>query len=515
MQITVETRAPALRAADVLALLLCQREPGSRLAGPLAALDRALGGRLALALGSGDFRGRSDETLLLYADGSIAAKRLLLVGLGDEKKLTRDAVRQAAAMAAQAASRRSSRTLALLPPTSRRVRSREIAQAVAEGVVLAGYRFDRYRTTPIPPGETPPDGLARLALLTSRPNEARGMRSAVGIGNHLAESQNLARDLSNEPPNLLTPTALAREARRVAKEVGLRVRVLGDPELKKERLGALLAVASGSHNRPRLIVLEHDGERSGRARGKVHRHPICLVGKGVTFDSGGLSLKPSTSMVTMKHDMSGAAAVLGALRAAALLKLPLNVVGILGAVENMPSGTAYRPDDILTSGSGKTIEVLNTDAEGRLVLADALHYARRHFAPEVIVDIATLTGACAVALGPWASAVVSNHDRLSERIVRAGEVTGERFWPLPLWDVHREHMRSHVADVKQTGGRSAGTITAAAFLSHFVEDTPWAHLDIASTANTDQASPLQPRGATGFGVRALVEMLRGLVEKAL
>jgi len=516
MQITVDTRAPALRAAEVLALPLCAREPESRLSGPSAALDKALGGRLSGALATGDFRGQRGETLLLYGEGSLAAERVLLVGLGDEKKLTGDGVRLAAGVAAQAASRRGCRSLALVLPTTRRVKAHEAAQAATEGVVLASYRFDRYHTTPPEKGVPKPPGLSRVTLLTGRAGEVRGLRGAVATGRHLAESQNLARDLSNEPPNVLPPAALAREARRMAQEVGLRVRVLGDAELKKERLGALLAVASGSHNRPRLIVVEHAPKSAARGRGAAAKsRRICLVGKGVTFDSGGLSLKPSTSMVTMKHDMSGAAAVLGALRAIALLKLPLRVAAVIGAVENMPSGTAYRPDDILTSGSGKTIEVLNTDAEGRLVLADALHYARRHFAPEAIVDVATLTGACAVALGPWAAAVVSNHDRLSERIVHAGETTGERFWPLPLWDVHRDHMRSHIADVKQTGGRHAGTTTAAAFLSHFVEETPWAHLDIASTANTDQPNALQPRGATGFGVRALVETLRGLAAKPL
>jgi leucyl aminopeptidase len=237
---------------------------------------------------------------------------------------------------------------------------------------------------------------------------------------------------------------------------------------------------------------------------------VCLIGKGVTFDSGGLSIKPTASMVTMKHDMSGGAAVIGALRACALLRLPMHVVGIVGAVENMPSGTAYRPDDILTSMSGKTIEIGNTDAEGRLVLADMLHFAKTDFAPAALVDIATLTGACSVALGTWAAAVLTNQERMSDAIRRAGDLAGERFWPLPLWDVHREYMRSQVADVRQVAGRDGGTIVAAAFLWHFAgDDVPWAHLDIAPTANTDRSSPLQAAGATGFGVRTMVEFLRG------
>jgi leucyl aminopeptidase len=232
------------------------------------------------------------------------------------------------------------------------------------------------------------------------------------------------------------------------------------------------------------------------------------VGKGVTFDSGGLSIKPATSMVKMKHDMSGGAAVIGALRAAALLRLPLHVVGLVGAVENLPSGTAYRPDDILTSGSGQTIEITNTDAEGRLVLADVLHFARSEYRPDAIVDLATLTGACSVALGNWAAAVLGNDERLADLVIECGKASGERYWPLPLWDVHREHMRSRVADVKQTAGREGGTITAAAFLSYFAGEQPWVHLDIAPVADTEQGSPLQPPGATGFGVRTLIELLR-------
>jgi leucyl aminopeptidase len=304
----------------------------------------------------------------------------------------------------------------------------------------------------------------------------------------------------------------------MAKEVGLRCRILDLPQLRRRKLGALLAVAGGSANAPQVIVLEHGlGASRGRgAKAARQRPPVCLVGKGVTFDSGGLSLKPTTSMTTMKHDMSGGAAVIAALRACALLRVPVPVVGIVGAVENMPSGTAYRPDDILTSMSGKTIEVGNTDAEGRLVLADVLHLAKTDYRPAALIDVATLTGACSVALGTWAAAVLSNRERLSDAVRRAGEHAGERFWPLPLWDVHREHMRGQVADVRQVAGRDGGTITAAAFLWHFAgDDVPWAHLDIAPTANTDRASALQPTGATGFGVRTLVELVRGWREQKL
>jgi leucyl aminopeptidase len=285
--------------------------------------------------------------------------------------------------------------------------------------------------------------------------------------------------------------------------------VWGRDELAKRGFGALLAVAQGSANEPRLIVLEHGAPPRAARRGARKRPTVCVVGKGVCFDSGGLSLKPSTSMEKMKHDMSGGAAVIGALRAAALLKLPLHVVGLIGAVENMPSGTAYRPDDIVTTLSGQTIAIANTDAEGRLVLADVLHHARTTYEPAAMLDLATLTGACAVALGTWCAAVLGNDQRLVNRVLGAGEATGERYWQLPLWPVHKEHMKGQIADVKQTGGRDGGTITAAAMLWHFVGETPWAHLDIAPVADTDKTTALQPFGATGFGVRSVVEVLRG------
>ncbi len=509
MQVTVTTRSPLEASCPLLAIPLAQLDPEHwRLPARVGALDRELGEPIAGALGRGDFRGRRGESLMLYpSQGEVA--RLLLVGLGSEAEIDAGAVREAAGVAAGAARRVGAEALGLISPSVRRLRAPAQAQALAEGLLLGSYAFDRYVTSADEPKE--PAGRARIHL--EKGADTRQARSALQRGMVLAESQNLARDLSNEPPNRMTPAALARAAEKMAREVGLRCRVLGPAELARHKMGAMLAVAQGSHNAPRLIVLEHNAPARGRAakgakRRAARRPTICLVGKGVCFDSGGLSLKPASSMVKMKHDMSGGAAVIGALRAVALQKLPLHVVGIIGAVENMPSGHAYRVDDILTSASGKTIEVSNTDAEGRLVLADALHFAQKEFQPQALVDLATLTGACGIALGPWAAAVVSAHDGLTDAIVAAGESTGERFWPLPLWEVHREHMRSKIADVRQTGGRDAGTVTAAAFLGHFVDRAlPWAHLDIASVADTDNPGPIQPHGATGFGVRALLALL--------
>jgi leucyl aminopeptidase len=506
MDVTVETRSPAETAADLLALPLFELDPAHwRLPKPVATLDEAAGGRIAQALAAGDFRGKRGETLLLHPAPASRAKRLLLIGLGAEPSFGADVAREVAASVVREGQKRSASRVALLALASRRLKAGALAQALAEGAGLGAYRFDRYRTKSPKKEET---RVATLALLFER-GDARAARAGAVLGTVLARYQNLARDLSNEPPNQLPPAALAREAQRAGRAAGARVRVLEPAELRRRGFGALLAVGQGSANEPRVIVLEH-GAAPKRAKKKGARRPtLCLVGKGVCFDSGGLSLKPSASMVSMKHDMSGGAAVIGAVCAAAELGLPLHVVGIVGAVENMPSGTAYRPDDIVTSLSGQTVEISNTDAEGRLVLADALHFAKSAFAPAAIVDLATLTGACSVALGKWAAAILGNHDRLAERMLAAGEATGERYWRLPLWDIHRDFMKGSVGDLKQTGGRDGGTITAAAFLSHFVGDTPWIHLDIAPVADTEKTSASQPAGATGFGVRSLVELLRG------
>jgi len=316
----------------------------------------------------------------------------------------------------------------------------------------------------------------------------------------------LARDLVNAPGNIKSPVFLTEQAQAAAKESGLTCKVLGQKELAKEGCGALLGVAQGSEREPQMIILEHNGGTKGKA-------PVALVGKGVTFDSGGISLKPGEKMDEMKMDMAGGAAVIGTMLAIALLKLPINVVGVVPAVENLPSGTAYRPGDILTSLSGKTIEVLNTDAEGRLILADALTYVKR-YQPELVVDLATLTGACIIALGHHATAVLGNDQKLIDSLLAAGEASGERLWQLPLWDDYDPLIKSDVADVKNTGGRAAGTITAAAFLKKFASDFHWAHLDIAGTAWRDQNQPYIPKGGTGVGVRLLVAFLQKLAQRS-
>ncbi len=517
MQITVETKnAIDVRAAmlviPVLKLEGAKWRPSTR----VAAIDRALDGQIAAVIASGDFRGKAGESLLLYPTTEFPAERVQLLGLGEEGKLSAESLRELAGRALDAAKGRRAANVAICAPRLHGLKLQEVTQALAEGLVLADYQFDTYRERD---KEAPPP-LKRATLLIDRPAELKAAREAARTGVILAESQNLCRQLSNEPANILPPVELANAAKRMAREVGLSARVMDVAELKKQKMGGILAVGGGSANTPRLIVLDHNPQ-TGRGKkgakrpaGSARRLPtVCLVGKGITFDSGGVSIKPSAAMDEMKHDMSGAAAVIGAMRACALLKLPIRVVGVIAAAENMPSSTAYRPGDIVTTMSKKTVEILNTDAEGRVVLADGLHYANTKFQPEAIIDLATLTGACVVALGKWATGLFGNHEGLIEAVRAAGETTAERAWPMPLWEEHRKAVRSDVADIKNTTGRDGSSSTAAAFLANFVGSTPWVHLDIAGTAWGNNQSSYLKKGATGVGVRLLAALLQDWKQK--
>jgi leucyl aminopeptidase len=503
MQLSVKTGAATQVSTDTLALpMLLQDSTTPTLPRALVALDRTLGGAIAAVLRSGDFRGRSDEFQLIYPSADSKVRRVMLMGLGDPKKVDAETLRRLAGTSVRSATAKGARSLSIVVPRLRRIKTSESSGALAEGATLGSYRFDTYR----PKSDDRSSKLRSLGLVYESIGDLRATRAAARDAIAVAEAQNLARQLSNEPANKLPPAGLASEARKMARKTGLKCRVLGEADLKRHGMGGILAVGQGSANTPRLIVLEH----SGSARGTKSRlsSPICLVGKGITFDSGGISIKPATGMQDMKHDMSGAASVIGALQAAARLKLPQRVVGIVAAAENMPGPTAYRPGDIVTTYSGKTIEVLNTDAEGRIVLADAITYANRQYSPQAIVDVATLTGAMMVALGSWATGVFTNNESLCEAINKAGKATGELAWPMPLLDGHRKAMKSPIADLRNTGGRNAGASTAAAFLWEFAGDTPWAHLDIAGTGWTEKAAAYQPRGATGVAVRLLARLLR-------
>ncbi|MEZ4600823.1 MAG: leucyl aminopeptidase [Syntrophotaleaceae bacterium] len=460
--------------------------------------DQALGGLITGAVKSREFSGKRRQTLLLHTRG-LPCERLLLVGLGKTREAEGEVLRSAAATAARFLAERSITDCAFLLPEELfpEPALKENAQTVVEGILLASYRFERYRTDK-DQNSTP--ALMSLLLLVSQKNSLPAAEAGIREAQHLCSGVHLARDLVNEPGNVKSPEYLADQARNLAQEHGLVCTILDKQEMETEGMGALLGVAQGSVREPRLIVLQYRG-------GTEDAQPIALVGKGVVFDSGGISLKPGEKMDQMKMDMAGAAAVLGTFRAAALLRLPVNLVGVIPAVENMPSGTAIRPGDILTSLSGRTIEVLNTDAEGRLILADALTYVER-FQPRVVIDLATLTGACIIALGHHATAVLGNHPGLIRQLMRCGELTGEKLWQLPLWDEYAEQIKSDIADVKNIGGRPAGTITAAAFLHKFAANFRWAHLDIAGTAWEENGGGYRPKGATGVGVRLLVQYLK-------
>ena len=431
--------------------------------------------------------------------GSPRSTRLAVLALGTaEADLTAEAVRRFGGHAVRLAEDLGCGTLSLVVPPNAGCGLSTASQALAEGAALAAWRFTELRK---PDPEAAPD-VTRVDLLVPRPG-LEAAAAAATIGGVLAEAENRARTLQSRPGNVATPAHLADEAERFAEEAGLEVEVFDRRRLEKERMGALLAVSAGSDQEPRLIVLRHEGGTAGDP-------PLVLVGKGLTFDAGGISIKPAAGMEEMKFDMSGGAAVIAAMWAIGRLDLPLNVVGIVPSSENLLSGSALKPGDIITSRSGKSIEVLNTDAEGRLILCDALDYAMG-LEPRAIVDCATLTGAVVTALGHHAMAVLGTDDGLVAALRTAGERSGERAWQLPLFEEYRRQLDSTSADLKNIGGRPAGTITAAWFLREFVGDVPWAHLDIAGTAYGDaEGLPYRRPGGYGVPTRLLVEWVRGL-----
>ncbi|MEE2992999.1 MAG: leucyl aminopeptidase [Gemmatimonadota bacterium] len=459
-------------------------------------LDASLRGYLREILALGDFKGEKHQMVVLYPHGAAPPQRALLIGLGDRDLFSLETARRASGRAASQAFRLGTKALTTgvhgldlhgFSPEA-------CAQATVEGILLGAYRYGRYKTTP---EEGAP--LDRLTVIFNQRSRAGSVQNGVEAGRISAAGANLARDLSNAPGNDLPPRKLASKAREMSKSYDLKCKILTRKNITKERMGALLAVSAGSEEPPRFIILEY-GEPSD------DYDTIVFVGKGITFDSGGISLKPGSGMEEMKHDMSGAAAVVGAMRAIGEMKPPLHVVGLIPSSENLPDGKALKPGDIITAYSGKTIEIINTDAEGRLVLADALGYADR-YKPAAVIDLATLTGACVVALGHAASGMMGNNENLMTRVRSAGDASGERVWPLPLWEEYHDEIKSHIADVKNTGGRWGGALTAGAFLEKFV-DYPWVHLDIAGPAYSEKASDYCPQGATGVGARLLIQMIR-------
>ena len=495
MLIEAKIGSIAKEASELAVVGLFEEE--KELTGAAAALDSALGGRITDLLSWGDFRGTKGETSVVYP-GANKVKRVLLVGLGKRAELDTERVRLASAAAARkAVSIGVTSYTTAVPEDGNRLKVEAAAQALAEGAILAGYRTDLHRTEK-EPHETKP--LEKVLVLLDGSKARAAAEAGIRAGQAVASAVNWARDLANEPANYITPSALAEQARQMARESGLRCQVLGPEEMRRLGMGALLGVAQGSAQEARFIVVEY------KPKGKAGA-PLVLVGKGITFDSGGISLKPDQGMEMMKGDMAGAAAVLAAVKAIAALGLPRRVIGLLPATENLPIGTAYKPGDVLTSITGKTIEVISTDAEGRLILADALGYGQR-FKPAAMIDLATLTGACVVALGNVGAGLFANNDDLASRVESASRESGEKVWRMPLWPEYAEQIKSDVADMKNTGGRPAGAITAALLLSKFAGDTPWVHLDIAGVSGAEKETALQPRGATGFGVRLLVQLVR-------
>ena len=462
-----------------------------KLTAAAAALDRATRGQLSAALKRGDMDGKPGATLMLHQLPRIAAARVLMVGLGRERDFDDGKFRSAVGKAI-AALKQTGVTDAVLC-LSASVKQRDLAWRAAQSAIAATdatYRFERMKSK-----QEAARGVRHLTLLVAQREELAAAQAGLRQGAAIAHGMSLAKDLGNLPGNVCTPTYLASAARELAKQHKLTVQVLERKDMEKLGMGSLLSVARGSHEPPKLIVLKYEGGRRGAK-------PYALVGKGVTFDTGGISLKPAPEMDEMKFDMCGAASVLGTLRAVAELKLPINVVGVIPATENMPGGSATKPGDIVTSMSGQTVEILNTDAEGRLILCDALTYTER-FDPQAVVDIATLTGACVIALGHVASGLFANDDTLAEQLLAAGQTSRDRAWHLPLWDDYQEQLKSNFADFANIGGRPAGSVTAACFLARFTKKFKWAHLDIAGVAWKSGAA----KGATGRPVPLLTQYL--------
>ena len=495
MEFSTKRGTPEKRAAPCIAVGVYA---GHKLSAAAETLDRASKGSVREVVRRGDMEGKLGSTLLLYRVPGVAAERVLLVGLGDEAALREREYREAARAAVKAAQETGAGS-ATLCFTEIRVGRRDSAWKARQVALVAaecGYRFEYMKSK-----KSDPRPLANIELLAAARDAAavaRGLRQGAATGAGVT----LAKDLGNLPGNVCTPTYLAEQARKIAREWKLELEVLERKDMEKLGMGSLLSVAQGSRQPPKLIVLNYAG-------GPKKAKPVVLVGKGITFDTGGISLKPSPEMDEMKFDMCGAASVLGALRACAEMKLKLNVVGIIPTTENMPGGAATKPGDIVTSMSGQTIEVLNTDAEGRLILCDALTYAER-FEPEAVVDIATLTGACVIALGHVASGLYSNKEALARELLAAGDEAYDRAWHMPLWDDYQEQLKSNFADMANIGGRPAGSVTAACFLSRFAKKFDWAHLDIAGTAWKSG----KDKGSTGRPVALLISFLMKRAETA-
>jgi leucyl aminopeptidase len=468
--------------------------------GATGAVDRALQGAIAALIADGEIKGGKGEMTLVHTLGKLAARRVLVAGLGKAEDLTVDVVRGAAGETARFLRTKGVVSFASVVHGSGGggLDAEACAQAMAEGALMGLYRFNRHKSD-----DGQPDDMVQMTIVERDGDAVDRIEAGLVRGRIIAEAVNLSRDMANEPANFMTPTEMAEQALAVATETGIEIQVLDRPEMGELGMGALLGVAQGSEEPPKLIVLKYRGDPDNKD------NSLGMLGKGITFDSGGLDIKSASGMATMKSDMAGGASVIGAMKAIAQLKPKLNVTGIVPATENMPGGKAQRPGDVVRTMSGKTIEIGNTDAEGRLVLADAVSYARS-LGLARLVDVATLTGAVIVALGDDCTGVFGNNQDWIDRITRAGARVGERMWQLPTYPESKERYRSDVADIKNTGTRGGGAITGAMIIGEFAEGAAWAHLDIAGTDSSDRDTGHTPKGATGGPVRTLVALAEDL-----
>jgi len=482
---------------DSLAVVVFKDE---KLSGVLKELDKVVGGHLAAVLKSEEFKGDNGECYLLRMTpkGKAKASRLLLVGGGEKKEYMLSEVAAAAGTATRYLRKCNAKRIAFMPRFEGS--ASDIAQTAAQGAVTSQFELDKYKTK-----DKNAKAVTRFAVFVEGAKSA-DLKEGLARGNAIGESMNFTRDLANEPPNILTPTEMANRAMQMAKEFGLKCEILDEAKMQKLGMGSLLSVSAGSEQPAKLIVIRYTPERGSQKKGEL----LALVGKGITFDTGGISIKPAEGMDAMKYDMSGGATVIGTMRAIALLKPTIPVLGVVAAVENMPDGKATRPSDVVTAMNGKTIEILNTDAEGRLILADAVAYAESQGATR-IVDMATLTGAVIIALGDQNTGIMGNDQGLVDDIIECGKEVGENYWQLPLSKEYSKQIKSDIADIKNIGPRGkAGTIMGAVFIQEFVEKAKWAHLDIAGTAWFDTVRPHQAKGPTGVAIRTLLK----LVEKS-
>lgn len=498
MKINLLTASLTKAPCDILLLHLF--EEATALSKDAILIDKALSNHLSTLIADEPQCSKYGAVTILHTRGEMPAKRVMLIGMGKEAELSLDKIRALSAISMRAAQKLHAKSLGTAMPilNGKQYDLQTVSQALTEGALLGTYQFNCYKTT-VPA----PDFIEEFIIIENNKKVSSQISQGIARGKIIGESVNVARDLVNHPAIYMTPTQFALQANEIAQQHHLEIQILEQEDMKQQQMHALLSVAQGSVQPPKMIVLKYIGD-------KTSKKMTAFVGKGVTFDSGGISIKPSLNMGEMKGDMAGGAAVLGTMLALGQLKPKINILGIIPCTENMPSGHAYKPGDVISSMSGKTIEIITTDAEGRLILADAITYAQKLGATQII-DVATLTGACVIALGNTASGLITNHAGFCKQVVDAAKHTGEKMWELPNFPEYKEQIKSDIADLKNSGGRMAGAITAGVFIEQFVnDDIPWVHIDIAGTADRDKESGYIVKGGTGVGVRTLVQLAENL-----